>query len=122
MLQLRDLDVVGDVDLPQSERGEPVEGSSVPGQVLEAHRPRLLVLLSGGTLRYELTQTDSEHVHLVLTHTFDQREEAPDYASGWHLCLSALLGRLDGDDVPAVAGSVFGNTAGKLFATITPNC
>jgi hypothetical protein len=35
-------------------------------------------------------------VHLVLIHTFDQREEAPDYASGWHLCLSALVGRLDG--------------------------
>ena len=103
----RDLDVLGDVDLPQSERGEPAEGSSEPGQVLEADRPRLLVLLWGGhVVRYELTQTDSEHVHLVLTHTFDQREEAPDYASGWHLCLSALLGRLDGDDVPAVAGSV----------------
>ena len=77
------------------------------GRSWRQHRPRLLVLLWGGHIvRYELTQTDSEHVHLVLTHTFDQREEAPDYASGWHLCLSALLGRLDGDDVPAVAGSV----------------
>jgi len=35
--------------------------------------------------------------------------EAPDYASGWHLCLSALSTRLDGHDVPPVAGSVARN-------------
>jgi len=103
----RDLDVVGDVLLPQAEGGEPAEGAPEPGQVLEADRPRLLVLLWGGQIvRYELTPTSSGQVHLVLIHTFDQREEAPDYASGWHLCLSALVGRLDGRDVPAVAGNV----------------
>jgi uncharacterized protein YndB with AHSA1/START domain len=102
----RDLDVVGDVSLPQAEGGEPAEGSAEPGEVLEVDRPRLLVLLWGGHMvRYELTPTHPGHVHLVLIHIFDQREEAPDYASGWHLCLSALIARLDGQDVPPVAGS-----------------
>jgi len=101
----RDLDLVGDVLLPQAEGGEPAEELSEPGQVVEAQRPRLLVLLWGGHIvRYELTPTSSGHVRLVLTHTFDQRQEAPDYASGWHLCLSALAARLDGRDVPPVAG------------------
>jgi uncharacterized protein YndB with AHSA1/START domain len=102
----RDLDVVGEVLLPQAEGGEPAEGSAEPGEVLQADRPRLLVLLWGGHIvRYELTPTSPGQVHLVLTHIFDEREEAPDYASGWHLCLSALIARLDGQDVPPVAGS-----------------
>jgi hypothetical protein len=63
-------------------------------------------------------------VHLVLIHTFDQPEEAPDYASGWHLCLGALIARLDGHDVPPVVGEVKlpGTTVGKLFAMSTPSC
>jgi uncharacterized protein YndB with AHSA1/START domain len=102
----RDLDVVGDVQLPQAEGGEPAEGSAEPGRVLQADRPRLLVLLWGGHIvRYELTPAVPGHVRLVLTHIFDNREEAPEYASGWHLCLSALIARLDGQDVPPVAGS-----------------
>ena len=101
----RDLDVVGDVLLPQAERGEPAQETPEPGQVLEAERPRLLVLLWGGhVVRYELAPIPSGQVHLVLTHTFDHREDAPDYASGWHLCLAALAARLDGQDVPPVAG------------------
>jgi uncharacterized protein YndB with AHSA1/START domain len=66
----RDLDLVGDVLLPQAEGGEPAEELSEPGQVVEAQRPRLLVLLWGGHIvRYELTPTSSGHVRLVLTHT-----------------------------------------------------
>jgi uncharacterized protein YndB with AHSA1/START domain len=102
----RDLDVVGEVPLPQAEGGKPSDGPPEPGEVLELDPPRLLVLLWGGHIvRYELTPTSSGQVHLVLTHTSDERGEAPDYASGWHLCLSALSARLDGHDMPPVAGS-----------------
>ena len=102
----RDLDVVGDVPLPQAEGGKPSAGPPEPGEVLEVDPPRLLVLLWGGHIvRYQLTLTASGQVHLVLTHTFDERKGAPDYASGWHLCLGALTARLDGHDVPPVAGS-----------------
>jgi hypothetical protein len=72
----RDLDAMGEVPLPQAEGGQPAEGPPEPG------------------------------VRLSLTHTFDVGEEAADYASGWHLCLNALSARLDGKDVPPVAGSV----------------
>jgi uncharacterized protein YndB with AHSA1/START domain len=101
----RDLDVVGDVPLLQSEGGEPAEGRPDPGKVLVSERPRLLVVDWGGhLLRFEITPA-RDGVRLVLTHTFDVRDEAADYASGWHLCLSALSARLDGKDIPPVAGS-----------------
>ena len=105
----RDLDVVGEVPLPQSESGEPADGPAEPGEVLVADRPRLLVLDWGGhLLRFELTPAP-DGVRLVLTHTFDAREEAADYASGWHLCLNALTARVDGKDVQPVAGSAARN-------------
>ena len=101
----RNLDVVGEVPLPQAEGGEPAEGPPEPGEVLVADPPRLLVLDWGGhLLRFEITPV-ADGVRLLLTHTFDVGEEAADYASGWHLCLSALSARLDGKDVQPVAGS-----------------
>jgi hypothetical protein len=70
-----------------------------------AESPRLLVLDWGGhQLRFEITPVPNG-VRLLLTHTFDVREEAADYASGWHLCLNALSARLDGNDVQPVARS-----------------
>ena len=101
----RDLDVVGAVPLPQSEGGEPAEGPPEPGEVLVADSPRLLVLDWGGhLLRFEITPV-ADGVRLSLTHTFDVRDEAADYASGWHLCLNALSAGLDGKNVQPVAGS-----------------
>jgi uncharacterized protein YndB with AHSA1/START domain len=101
----RDLDLVGEVPLPQAEGGQPAEGPPEPGEVLVAEPPRLLVLNWGGhQLRFEITQIP-DGVRLSLTHTFDERNEAADYASGWHLCLNALSARLDGKDVPPVTGS-----------------
>jgi uncharacterized protein YndB with AHSA1/START domain len=101
----RDLDVVGEIPLPQAEGGQPAEGPPEPGEVLVAEPPRLLVLNWGGhQLRFEITPVP-DGVRLSLTHTFDERDEAADYASGWHLCLNALSARLDGTDVPPVAGS-----------------
>ena len=101
----RDLDVVGEVPLPQAEGGQPAEDPPEPGEVLVAEPPRLLVLNWGGhQLRFEITALP-DGVRLSLTHTFDERDEAADYASGWHLCLNALSAGLDGKDVPPVAGS-----------------
>jgi uncharacterized protein YndB with AHSA1/START domain len=101
----RDLDVVGEVPLPQAEGGEPADGPPEPGEVLVAESPRLLVLNWGGhELRFEIKPVPNG-VRLSLTHIFDVGEEAADYASGWHLCLNALSARLDGKDVPPVAGS-----------------
>jgi uncharacterized protein YndB with AHSA1/START domain len=101
----RDLDVVGEVSLPQAEGGQPAEGPPEPGEVIVAESPRLLILNWGGhEVRFEITPLP-DGVRLSLTHTFDVRDEAADYASGWHLCLNALNARLDGKDVPPVAGS-----------------
>jgi uncharacterized protein YndB with AHSA1/START domain len=101
----RDLDVVGEIPLPQSEGGEPAEGPPDPGEILVADQPRLLVVDWGGhLLRFEITPAP-DGVRLVLTHTFDIRDQAADYASGWHLCVNALSARLDGKEVPPVAGS-----------------
>jgi uncharacterized protein YndB with AHSA1/START domain len=101
----RDLDVLGEVPLPQAEGGQAAAGSPEAGEVLVADAPRLLVLDWGGHLvRFEITPVPNG-VRLVLTHTFDVAEESADYASGWHLCLSGLTARLDGKDVPPVAGS-----------------
>lgn len=100
----RDLDVVGDVPLPQAEGGQSADGPAEPGRVVEVDPPRLLVLLWGGhLLRFELAPIPTG-VRLVLTHTFDEPSEAADYASGWHLCLGALTARLGGQDVSPVAG------------------
>jgi uncharacterized protein YndB with AHSA1/START domain len=105
----RDLDVLGEVPLPQAEDGEPAEGPPEPGEVLVADSPRLLVVDWGGhLLRFEITPVP-EGVRLALTHTFDVPDEAADYASGWHLCLNALGARLDGKDVQPVAGSAARN-------------
>ena len=101
----QDLDEVGEVPLPQAEAGQAADGPAEPGRVLTADAPRLLVLLWGDhQLRFELDPT-AEGVRLVLVHTFDEPSEAPDYGAGWHLCLSALTARLDGRDVPPVAGA-----------------
>jgi hypothetical protein len=45
----RDLDVVGEVPLPQAEGGEPAEGPPEPGEVIVVDSPRLLVWIGVGT-------------------------------------------------------------------------
>ena len=100
----RDLDRLGEVALPQSQGGEPAEGPAEPGRVVEIVPSRLLVMLWGDhQLRFELTPT-TDGVRLVLLHIFDEAAEAPDYASGWHLCLNVVMAQLDGKDVPSAAG------------------
>jgi uncharacterized protein YndB with AHSA1/START domain len=97
----RDLTVTGPVrlaviDMPDAEE--------VYGNVLEVNAPRLLVLKWGDDiLRWELTD-DGYKTLLVLRHRFADRQQAPSYAAGWHLCLDGLSGTLDGKDMPSMAG------------------
>ena len=73
-------------------------------EVLEAEAPRLLVYTWGpDVLRWEL-ESDGAGTRLVLRHRFADRTDAPSYAAGWHLCLGALAGTLEGKEVPPVVG------------------
>ena len=72
--------------------------------VLEVSSPHLLVLSWGGdTLRWELTDADGQ-TRLTLSHTFTDRQQAPSYAAGWHLCLGALGDLLNGNPGEPVVG------------------
>ena len=102
--------------------GQAADGPAEPGRVLTAEPPRLLVLFWGDhQLRFELIPT-AGGVRLVLVHTFDEPNEAPDCGAGWHLCLSALTSRLDGQDVPRSPGRPPATTAGTTFARSAPEC
>jgi uncharacterized protein YndB with AHSA1/START domain len=91
----RDLDVLGEVPLPQAEDGEPAEGPPEPGEVLVADSPRLLVVDWGGhLLRFEITPVP-EGVRVP----------------GWTARTS------NRSPVPPLATS-----AGRICATSTPQC
>ena len=99
----RNLDSVGAVALTMLDGANESE-SVVDGNVIASAEPRLLVLLWGDDeLRFTL-ESDVGHTRLTFTHNFAAREEAASYAAGWHLCLAALLGIIQGRDVPPVAG------------------
>jgi uncharacterized protein YndB with AHSA1/START domain len=74
------------------------------GYVLEVNAPHLLVFRWGDDiLRWELS-SDGDKTFLVLRHSFADRKQAPSYAAGWHLCLDGLIGTLDGEKIPSMAG------------------
>lgn len=67
------------------------------GNVTDYDPPRLLAHTWGEDhLRWELRPHD-EGTLLLLLHTFDDRFKAARDAAGWHMCLDALAGALDGD-------------------------
>jgi hypothetical protein len=83
--------------------GTPQETES-QGDVLEVKAPQLLVLSWGSDiLRWEL-HGDGGNTVLVLRHRFADRQQAPSYAAGWHLCLDGLAGTLDGKNMPSMVG------------------
>ncbi|HVL22757.1 MAG TPA: SRPBCC domain-containing protein [Thermomicrobiales bacterium] len=98
-----DLDIPGELGLPVI--GDPESTSETSrGIVTEVTPPTALGVLWGtDPLRVELWPADTGTT-LHLTHTFDGREAASSYAAGWHLCLAALDGVLDGLDLPSVVG------------------
>ncbi|WP_090793334.1 SRPBCC domain-containing protein [Paenibacillus sp. GP183] len=74
------------------------------GYVLEVNAPHLLVFRWGADiLRWELNG-DGDMTVLVLRHRFADRQQAPSYAAGWHLCLEGLSGILNGKKMPSMAG------------------
>jgi uncharacterized protein YndB with AHSA1/START domain len=80
------------------------EEDEMQGYVLEANAPHLLVFRWGADiLRWELSG-DGDKTYLVLRHSFADRKQAPSYAAGWHLCLDGLIGTLDGEKMPSMAG------------------
>jgi uncharacterized protein YndB with AHSA1/START domain len=99
----RDLDATGDVGLPVI--GDPAStAESSRGSVVHVEAPRMLSYLWGDDLVGFVLAGSATGTTLHLTHTFDDREAASSMAAGWHLCLAALDGFLDGLDLTSVAG------------------
>jgi uncharacterized protein YndB with AHSA1/START domain len=99
----RDLDAVGPLTLTMLD-GAAETDSILDSRVTDCTAPHLLVLLWGeDELRFAL-EPDGPDTHLVFTHTFTARSEAPSYAAGWHLCLAALIGTVQGIELPPVVG------------------
>jgi uncharacterized protein YndB with AHSA1/START domain len=97
----RDLTTTGPVRLAHIDMPEAEERQ---GYVLEVKVPQLLVFRWGADiLRWELNG-DGDKTFLVLRHRFADRQQAPSYAAGWHLCLDGLAGTLTGEKMPSMAG------------------
>jgi uncharacterized protein YndB with AHSA1/START domain len=97
----RDLISAGPVRLTDRGVAQP---RTVEGKIHQAEPPYLLVYEWGGdTLRWELSDHGSGTL-LVLRHRFSDRQQAPSYAAGWHLCLDALGASLAGTPMPSVVG------------------
>lgn len=70
---------------------------AMTGMVTDAEEPRLFAFTWGEDhLRWEITP-DGEGSLLTLVHTFGDRFGGASFASGWHLCLTALSQLLDGE-------------------------
>ncbi|GAA2217244.1 SRPBCC family protein [Promicromonospora sukumoe] len=97
----RELTAVGPVVL--ADNGDDTEEPE-PARVVRVEPPHLLVLDWGGQeLTYRLAATEAGTL-LHFTHRFDDRNPAPSYGAGWHLCWSALMMLLDGDTPPRLHG------------------
>lgn len=71
------------------------------GLISELEPPRIFAFVWDWELcRLELSP-DGEGCRLVFTHIFDRDEaQAPRNASGWHVCLDALVASLEGGPAP----------------------
>ncbi|WP_035462318.1 SRPBCC family protein [Alicyclobacillus macrosporangiidus] len=97
----RDLTTPGPVRLAHIDMPEADERQ---GDVLEVNAPGLLVLRWGADiLRWELSG-EGDKTLLVLRHRFADRQQAPSYAAGWHLCLDGLAGTVAGKKMPSMVG------------------
>ncbi|MCF3141982.1 SRPBCC family protein [Streptomyces platensis] len=74
-----------------------VSDIAMTGTVTDAEEPRLFAFTWGEDhLRWEISP-DGDGSLLVLVHTFGDRFGGASFASGWHLCLTALAQLLDGE-------------------------
>ncbi|NGO75516.1 toxin-antitoxin system toxin subunit [Streptomyces sp. YC504] len=72
------------------------DGPGMTGRVTDADEPHVFAFTWGEDhLRWEITP-EGEGSLLTLTHTFGDRFGGASFASGWHLCLTALGQVLDG--------------------------
>ncbi|MEV0372387.1 SRPBCC family protein [Streptomyces sp. NPDC050636] len=72
-------------------------GPPMTGTVTDADEPRLFAFTWGDDhLSWEITP-DGEGSLLTLVHTFGDRFGGASFASGWHLCITALSQLLDGE-------------------------
>ena len=92
----------------------------LPVTVLHADPPALLEYTFGeDRLRWELIPADGG-TRLTLRHTFAERDEAPGYAAGWHLCTAVLARLLAGDPVGVIRGrDALAHGWGELRAAYT---
>lgn len=80
------------------------EADEMQGEVLEVDAPQLLVFQWGSDiLRWELSADEGKTL-LVLKHHYSDRNQAPSYAAGWHLCLDGLAKTLKGENFPSMTG------------------
>lgn len=105
----RDLLETGEVALPEATAtGEIPDSPGSAGKIITVATARMLSLTwDEDAIDFELepvsADTASDTV-MTLSHTFDDRDNAASYAAGWHLCLAALDGILQGLDVPRITG------------------
>ncbi|MEV8503211.1 SRPBCC family protein [Actinoplanes sp. NPDC051475] len=96
-----DLSRPGDVTLTMVDGPNRTES---PATVLRAEAPVLLEYTWGeDLLRWELERT-ADGTRLTLRHLFADRDGAPMFAAGWHLCAAVLARLLDGDPVGVIRG------------------
>ncbi|MEI5527411.1 SRPBCC family protein [Streptomyces brasiliscabiei] len=75
------------------------DGPGMTGRVTDADAPHLFAFEWGEDhLRWEITP-EGEGSLLTLTHTFGDRFGGASFASGWHLCMTALGQLLDREPV-----------------------
>jgi uncharacterized protein YndB with AHSA1/START domain len=74
-----------------------VSDVAMTGTVTDVEEPRLFAFTWGEDhLRWEITP-DGDGSLLTLVHTFGDRFGGASFASGWHLCVTALSQLLDGE-------------------------
>nr|WSZ94470.1 SRPBCC family protein [Streptomyces sp. NBC_00857] len=91
-------------------------GPGMTGTVTDVDKPRLFAFTWGTDhLSWSITPDDDGSL-LTLVHTFGDRAGAASFASGWHLCISALSRLLDGSPVDAGpdAGELHESYAGRF--------
>jgi uncharacterized protein YndB with AHSA1/START domain len=97
----RDLSDPGDTTLTMIDGPDRTD---LAATVLRAEAPSLLEYTWGDDLlRWELTPGDGG-TRLTLRHTFAERDGAPMFAAGWHLCVAVLARLLDGTPVGVIRG------------------
>ncbi|MFE4367568.1 SRPBCC domain-containing protein [Streptomyces sp. NPDC056835] len=88
-----------------------VSGPGMTGTVTDVDEPRLFAFTWGADhLSWSITP-DGEGSLLTLVHTFDDLQGAASFASGWHLCITALAQLLAGGPVAV------GRDTGELHET-----